>query len=379
MSLKKRTMNSTLLSQKTGIKPCYIEEMIKENKYEEFLFFHEYMKNKIQISYRNCASNASKPLSPDALMRLAVYGFGDVNYRIQLFDIFRNVFHTQWHFASEPNPKAPNRWEMLIVFRQSSNITMEDMDNFSNFLKLSISFDDIGSKVDEALLTFVNRIDKGTKQSGYLRHKLRSRLNEFKVKVEEKEGRQRVLETTGRPLTSGNTLHYFYEMNNAIADSNRYKALYESMKDRFNKEICAHVATKRSCLEILTSLQRIHIILGQQITVLQGVHDTLFTFRDYHTLICRIQRIMEDPSHHILTEPSTSETQVEILLKNIEACISHMQERISDPSVASLKDRLERELETLKTSSVNLTRQMQDIDGIINTSSETLRNIYLIY
>lgn len=58
---------------------------------------------------------------------------------------------------------------------------MQDIDEFSNMLKLSIVCDDIGSKVDEVLMSFVERIDGGSKKSGYLRGKLRDRLNEFRL------------------------------------------------------------------------------------------------------------------------------------------------------------------------------------------------------
>lgn len=360
------------ISSKTGMKPCMIDEMIKAEMLDEFLAFFERIQQKIKDSYRNKEPAST---SKDSIMRLAVYGFSDIHIRFQVFDVFRHVFKTQWHFSSEPNRNAANRWEMLIVFRQSSNFSMQDIEEFANMLKLSIVCDDIGSKVDEVLMSFVERIDGGSKKSGYLRGKLRDRLNEFRLVLEERNGRQRVLETTGRPLTSGNTLFYYHEMNNARSELESLRDQHRQLNSRYVSEFRAHNVTRKTAIEIFNALNKIHEIMSTQISTLERLRAEISSFDRNKNMIDQIQEILNNPDHRI--DPSYQNNQLtenrEITIRQINDLVQTMRNEINDPSVANLSSQINSISSFIHNDLENFTNNIVSINDIISTSTNTLR------
>jgi len=361
-----------LLSQKTGMKSCLIEEMIKAECLDDFLLLFERIQKKIKDSYRFKELNNT---NKDSIMRLAVYGFSDIHIRFQVFDTFRHVFKTQWHFSSEPNRNAANRWEMLIVFRQSSNFSMHDIEEFSNMLKLPIVCDDIGSKVDEVLMSFVERIDGGSKKSGYLRGKLRDRLNEFRLVLEERNGRQRVLEATGRPLTSGNTLFYYHEMNNARQELESLREQHRQLNSRYVSEFRAHNITRKTAIEIFNALNKIHEIMSSQINTLERLRTEISSFERNRNMIEQIQEIINNPDHRI--DPSYQNNQLtsnrEITIRQIDDLVQVMRNEINDPSVANLSNQINSISAFIHSDLEDFTNNIVSINDIIATSTNTLR------
>lgn len=367
-----------VIAAKTGMKQSLVEDMLKPESLEDFLLFFERIQRKICDSYggRNGGGGVREPI-----MRLAVYGFSDIHVRIQLFEVFRHVFKAQWHFASEPNRGAANRWEMLVVFRQSSHFTMEDIEDLAAMLRLSVVCDDIGSKLDEVLMAFVERIESGTKKSGYLRVKLRSRLNEFKQRVDEREGRQRVLETTGRPLTSGNTLFYYHEMNNTRQELDRLREQHRLLNNRYVAEFRSHHNTRKTAMEVFGALSRIQDIMTSQIATLESLRSQLSSLGRYRSMLDRLQEALNNPCHAVYqgNQQGNQESPEDhdAVIERISGLLQAMRNEVDCPTVAELTKLVEDISAFVHHDLDDFRSNIVTINDIVASSTNTLRE-YLI-
>lgn len=183
-----------------------IHDVIDPTKLLEFTQFLQYMTQYI-LSPLNQNS--------DAVQRVALYGFGDVRFRGSVFRLLQVCFLSDWYWSSET---ANNRWEMLVSIPTRNNVTIEHVESFCSLCKNGVTCDVIDRGVNDSLVTFLERIDRGKLHTGWMRQRLRQACERHRLKMREREDQDRVQQVTGRPYTTGNTLYFYHEWQNTLVD-----------------------------------------------------------------------------------------------------------------------------------------------------------------
>jgi hypothetical protein len=168
---------------------------------------------------------APKNEHSDAVQRVAFYGFGDIHFRICVFRLLQTCFRVEWYWSAETQP---NRWEMLVHIPTRHNITAAHLERFCTFCRNGISCDVIERGVNNGLVVFLDRIDKGRNHSGWMRHRLRIACDRHRERMLMQEERERIRNETGMDFTTSNMLYFYHEWQNTRID---LEALRETHRD----------------------------------------------------------------------------------------------------------------------------------------------------
>lgn len=174
---------------------------------------------------------APKNEHSDAVQRMAFYGFGDIHFRISVFRLLQTCFMTEWYWSAETQP---NRWEMLVHIPTKHNITAAQLERFCTFCRNGISCDVIERGVNNGLVVFLDRIDKGRHHAGWMRHRLRIACDRHRERMLMQEERERIRSETGMDFTTSNMLYFYHEWQNTRIDLEALRETHRNTEERVN-------------------------------------------------------------------------------------------------------------------------------------------------
>ncbi|EKX34795.1 hypothetical protein GUITHDRAFT_145949 [Guillardia theta CCMP2712] len=174
---------------------------------------------------------APKNEHSDAVQRAAFYGFGDIHFRVSVFRLLQACFMAEWYWSSEV---VPHRWEMLVHIPTRHNITAAQLERFCSFCRNGISCDVIERGINNGLVVFLDRIDKGKNHAGWMRHRLRIACDRHRERMRMQEERDRIRSETGMEFTTSNMLYFYHEWQNTRIDM---QALRETIEELNNRNI----------------------------------------------------------------------------------------------------------------------------------------------
>eukprot|EP00960_Hanusia_phi_P053710 762433-Hanusia_phi.AAC.12 len=148
----------------------------------------------------------------DAVQRVALYGFGDSEFRMSLFRLLQSCFLCDWFWSAETND---NRWEMLVSFPTRYCFTFDQVERFCALCRNGVACDALDRGITVALARFFERIDNGRNHVGWVRSRLRLACERKLAFMREQEAGSRVRSETGYEFTSGNMLYLWHELQNA--------------------------------------------------------------------------------------------------------------------------------------------------------------------
>lgn len=174
---------------------------------------------------------APKNEHSDAVQRAAFYGFGDIHFRVSFFRLLQTCFMVEWYWSSEV---VPHRWEMLVHIPTRHNITAVQLERFCAFCRNGISCDVIERGVNNGLVVFLDRIDKGKNHAGWMRHRLRIACDRHRERMRMQEERDRIRSETGMEFTTSNMLYFYHEWQNARIDLQALREMHRDAEERVN-------------------------------------------------------------------------------------------------------------------------------------------------
>ncbi|EKX31731.1 hypothetical protein GUITHDRAFT_149104 [Guillardia theta CCMP2712] len=199
----------------------------------------------------------------DFAQRVAFYGFGDDAFRVSFYRLLQTCFFPEWHWSSET---GQDRWEMLVSFKGKMQIPVSMVERLCALCRNDITCDAFEKGVTDSLVTFVQRIDRGKRQIGWMRNRLRVACMKHYEKMLQREQMERVQQETGMQFTSGNMLHCFHEWRNSMIEIRNHQEAIRNLLLRQD-------AARDSFHELLIAVENQNRILRGQLHLLTAIRE----------------------------------------------------------------------------------------------------------
>lgn len=213
------------------------------------------------------------------ILRVAMYGFGNCEQRAAVIYVVRMCFNTQWYYSSQT---GEGRWEALLHFSSRDRVTLDSLQRLCDFFNVSVMVDDLGRCIDETLTTFVQRLDQGGHKTGWLRTKLRASILRLKHRMDQRDGNERVRQWTGMDWTTGNTIHFYNQWQNALLDFRRLQTTQALQRQIYTDAMQIYHAQNTEMRELLQKSQAFLLRCTNHIRDTQTCQDPLMSEAQTH-------------------------------------------------------------------------------------------------